>query len=204
MDSFFKKFKFFPILAFSGSSKSEVLNQLQESGFQTLDLESLIGVEGACLAPITHDRYLDRAEFTANLISYLNSLDESKIIYVEWKSPHVLGYPLPFDFVETVRNSFSIVVDRPRSVRLANILNKYSVWNDHVDLIIEKLKSKNVSKELISSLRLCETPDEFASRILDWLDFSYQEEINKFKFKQYGDLRISNNQVYCLSSSHRV
>jgi tRNA 2-selenouridine synthase SelU len=140
----FNDFKFFPVLGYSGSSKSNLMNDFESIGDQVLNFEKLIGIDGACLAPITKDKILSVP--IENLLNEkLKTFDKSKMIYVEWKSPDIVGYSLPPEFVSKIRSSFSVVINEPFDKRVDTLLSKYSIWQDHLDLISDKINSLNNS-----------------------------------------------------------
>jgi tRNA 2-selenouridine synthase SelU len=201
----FDQFQFLPILGYSGSLKSILMSDLESIGEQVINLEQLIGIDGACLAPLTKDKYLS-LPIENLLIQKLKTFDKSKTIYIEWKSPDIIGYPLPLAFTNKIRSSFSVVINEPFDKRVENLLVKYSIWHEHLDLISEKIKSLNnlnfnFPTDRFEVLKNTTDAKKYIQIILSWLDINYQNEIEKFSNIMYGRIFIKNRTAYLLGNN---
>ena len=200
----FDGYKFMPVLGFSGSNKSLLMNDLFRSGHQVIDFEKIIGIDGACLAPLTRDKHLE-SPLDSQVFNLLSSFDKARPIFVEWKSSDVLGYSLPLSFTSAIRNSLAVVLNESFQNRVNNICTRYSCWADHLDLVLDKLV--NISRKgfllplaLHQQLKECKDVEFFVEIVLRWLDSVYQNEIDLFRNKLFGKCKIVGGEVVIIGS----
>jgi len=195
LDEAAKNFSFQVICGMTGSGKTRVLQELQKLGVQVLDLEALAIHRGSVLGNEPNIEQPSQKGFETNLWNAFNSLDPSKIIYVESESKKVGGLHIPDALMETIRNGQCIELRSGTSTRVSWLIREYHHFLSDPESFKQKLSllSSRYGKAQIDQWHSAVDAREFAALVEELLvkhyDPSYQSSISR-NFPSYCEDRF--------------
>ncbi len=202
MDIDCSRFAFIPIAGLAGSGKSDAIARLKDVGEQVLNIEEIAGLQGVCLADLFGETVIGQREFQERLHARFHSFSNLRHVYVEWKKPEVTGFQLPAGLVAEIRLAPAVYIEEPRPGRVLALLQKYSEWNEHLDLLMTKLPWRGVGSRLMDELSAAATQSTqaFVERLLsEYLDPLYEEEVQRLNIVwrgSAGDLNENYEAVF--------
>jgi tRNA 2-selenouridine synthase len=125
LDKAAKDFSFQVIAGMTGSGKTRILQEIGLLGQQILDLEALAIHRGSVLGNEPNLGQPTQKGFETNLWSALNSLDPSRIVFVESESKKVGGLHIPDPLMERIREGQCIELRSSTSTRVSWLLREY-------------------------------------------------------------------------------
>lgn len=195
LDEAAKNFSFQVICGMTGSGKTRVLQELQKLGVQVLDLEALAIHRGSVLGNEPNIEQPSQKGFETNLWNAFNSLDPSKIIYVESESKKVGGLHIPDALMETIRNGQCIELRSSTSTRVSWLIREYHHFLSDPESFKKKLSllTSRYGKAQIDKWHSAIDAGEFAALVEELLvkhyDPSYQSSISR-NFPSYCEDRF--------------
>jgi tRNA 2-selenouridine synthase len=180
--SFETRRKLLVVGGMTGSGKTELLQLLQEEGFQMVDLESLARHRGSVFGAIHGEAQPCQQQFENELFSCLRKFNPEHLILVEDENYDIGNVRLPYAFWQQIREAPMLRLDIPVEIRLAKLVNAYATGNDELLLKAAKRLEKRLGRETEQSVeKLIATHDYHAAAaiLLDYYDQSYEAAIRK-------------------------
>lgn len=127
--SLFKKdFHLSIIGGYTGSGKTELLQALEKSGEQVIDLETIASHKGSAFGNIGMPAQPEQEQFENNLAAQLSKLNTSlSTIWMEDESQRIGLVNIPGDLWNTMRRSKVYFLDIPFEKRIEHIVEEYGV-----------------------------------------------------------------------------
>jgi tRNA 2-selenouridine synthase len=183
LDKAAKDFSFQVIAGMTGSGKTRILQELGVLGAQVLDLEGLAIHRGSVLGNEPNIEQPSQKGFETNLWNALNSLDPSKIVFVESESKKVGGVHIPDPLMERIREGECIELRSSTITRVSWLLREYKHFLSNPESFKDKLSllTSRYGKEQIAKWHSAIDAGEFESLVEELLvmhyDPSYQSSI---------------------------
>jgi tRNA 2-selenouridine synthase len=109
----------------TGSGKSRLLEALDQSGRQVLDLEKLAAHRGSVLGDIPDERQPSQKMFETRIWHQLSGFEPGRPVYVEAESKRVGALRVPDALMEQMRTSICIELKTPRNLRVELLCEEY-------------------------------------------------------------------------------
>jgi tRNA 2-selenouridine synthase len=142
---FKKEFPISIIGGYTGSGKTELLQALEKSGEQVIDLETIASHKGSAFGSIGMPTQPGQEQFENNLAAQLANLSAvSSTIWMEDESQRIGLVNIPGDLWNTMRRSKVYFLNIPFEKRLEHIVEEYGVLDpqkliDAIERITKKL-----------------------------------------------------------------
>ena len=120
-----KDFSFQVVCGMTGSGKTRILQELKTLGAQVLDLEALAIHRGSVLGNEPNIDQPSQKGFETQLWNAFNSLDKSRIVFVESESKKVGGVHIPDPVMEKIRIGQCIELRSSTHTRVSWLLREY-------------------------------------------------------------------------------
>jgi len=206
LDQAAQKFSFQVIAGMTGSGKTRVLQEIGTLGAQTLDLEGLAIHRGSVLGNEPNIEQPSQKAFETNLWNALNSLNPSKIIFVESESKKVGGLHIPDALMERIRNGQCIELRASTKTRVSWLLREYQHFLSDPESFKQKLRLLISRYGKVQIEKWCEAIDQghFANLVEELLlmhyDPSYQSSIVRnfpaYRNDHYVDLESDSDDAF--------
>ncbi|MDX9782184.1 MAG: tRNA 2-selenouridine(34) synthase MnmH [Bacteroidales bacterium] len=186
LDSFEKPLKIILLGGYTGSGKTEILQQLREAGEQILDLEGLANHKGSAFGALGQPVQPSTEQFENFLYKQICELDLKRPVWVEDESRNVGKVFLPQAFWERMRNSPLVRIDTPYEIRLARLMRDYACFEiEGLASSIKRIEKRLGFDKCKRALDACNSGDrELAARIcLDYYDAAYGNQLDT----RFGD-----------------
>ena len=176
-------FSFQVIAGMTGSGKTRILQELDALGAQILDLEGLAIHRGSVLGNEPNIDQPSQKGFETNLWNAFNSLDPSKIVFVESESKKVGGLHIPDSLMERIRQGKCIELRSSINTRVAWLLHEYKHFLSNPESFKDKLSLliSRYGKDQITKWHAAIDAGDFESLVEELLvvhyDPSYQSSI---------------------------
>jgi len=143
-DFFDKEFKLIILGGYTGSGKTEILQEIAKTSEQVVDLEGLARHKGSAFGWIGQGEQPSVEHFQNKLFMEMYLMDANKSIWLEDESLNIGKVVLPKKLFEQMRSSMVYFLDIPRTERAKFLMTTYGVQK------IEDLKTavNKVSKRL--------------------------------------------------------
>ena len=139
LDQAAKDFSFQVIAGMTGSGKTRILQEIGALGQQILDLEGLAIHRGSVLGSEPNIEQPTQKAFETNLWNAFNSLDSSRIVFVESESKKVGGLHIPDPLMERIREGQCIELRSSASTRVSWLLREYHHFVSNPESFKQKL-----------------------------------------------------------------
>ena len=184
LDSFRQPFQLVTLTGCTGSGKSEVLRELARQGEQVVDLEAMAHHKGSAFGGLLQLPQPTTEQFQNDLYEQLQSLDQTKRIWVEDESIAIGKIFLPSDFWAHMHRSPLVRMDVSKQVRVGRLVNEYGQADREEFLQIMAKVSKKLGGQnfLVAKEKLLQ--EDMASVIdilLTYYDKAYLGSIDKRK-----------------------
>jgi tRNA 2-selenouridine synthase len=179
---FGKKFKLILIGGMTGSGKTYLLEELNNSGWQVLNLEKLASHKGSAFGSIGMAEQPTCEQFENELFSLLSVFDISKPIIVEDESFMIGKVQIPAELFNQMQNSLIIEIEISKERRVNRLINEYTVCDKELlKYCIEKISKRLGSADTKSAIFAVENNDfgSAANILLKYYDKRYIEVMNK-------------------------
>jgi len=161
---------------YTGSGKTEILQNLGAHNSQIIDLEKLANHKGSAFGSLGLGSQPTQEQFENNLAAQILQLDNSKTIWVEDESRMIGCLVLPTKIYDKIRSSPLVFLDYTSVERSQKIITEYGCFPK--DLLIES--TKKIRKRLgDETLRLAidflavDDYNNWVSIILNYYDKTY-------------------------------
>ncbi|MHC1706879.1 MAG: tRNA 2-selenouridine(34) synthase MnmH [Bacteroidales bacterium] len=160
----------------TGSGKTEILQLLREKGEQVIDLEGLANHKGSAFGHLGLPEQPSTEYFENLLYECLQDIDPDKHCWIEDESFKIGKISLPMPFYLQLRSAPVIMLQMPRPLRAARLVNEYpgepSGLIEAVTGIYKRLGHKRKG-EILSLLNEGNLLDA-ALALLEYYDKTYQ------------------------------
>ena len=183
LDQAAKDFSFQVIAGMTGSGKTRVLQEISALGAQILDLEGLAVHRGSVLGNEPNIEQPSQKGFETQLWNALNSLDSTKLVFIESESKKVGGLHIPDALMERIRNGQCIELRSSTNTRVAWLLREYQHFLTNPESFKQKLSllTSRYGKVQIEKWHAAIDAGEFRKLVEELLvmhyDPSYQSSI---------------------------
>ncbi len=125
---------------YTGSGKTEILQQLQKSKIPVIDLEGLAKHKGSAFGALGQNEQNSQEQFENNLAGALfETTSKHAFFWIEDESQRIGTNMLPMSFFKNLRSSICYFIDIPFAARLKFIVHGYGKFSI-ADLIAATLR----------------------------------------------------------------
>lgn len=129
---------------YTGSGKTQILQELKKLGNQIIDLEGLANHRGSAFGGIGQKEQPTVEQFENNLHATWRKLDLKKPIWIEDESHNIGKVKIPMQFFNQIRYSKLYFIDIPKNERAKFLVSEYA--NKNTQLLKESIL--RISKRL--------------------------------------------------------
>ena len=136
---------------YTGSGKTEILQEISNIGQQVVDLEGIANHKGSAFGHIGQEPQPTTEQFENNLGQRWLQLDFAKTIWMEDESKAIGHVYQPENFYQKLRSSRLIFIDIPKEARIQRLVKEYAgidhqALKDSLDKITRRLGGQNHKK----------------------------------------------------------
>ncbi len=165
---------------FTGAGKTKILQELQETCQQVIDLEKIAHHRGSSFGLIPGEKQPSCEQFENELAFQLEQLDYSKPIWVEDESRLIGSCTIPNGFFDVMKNAPLIVLECQRNERVRHIKEQYGSYPVENLLLCSEKIGKRLGSERLKIVRkaLLENDlDKAIDTLLQYYDATYQHAL---------------------------
>jgi len=184
---------------YTGSGKTQILNELKKRGKQVIDLEGLANHKGSVFGGIGQLEQPTVEQFENDLHKEFRNLKLSEPIWVEDESQSIGRVKIPMQFYNQMRNAKLYFIDIPKDERVKHLVSEYASCNKHllaesINQISKRLGGLNV-KNAIGFLEK-ENHYEVAKIALHYYDKSYLKGMNRREKEKVIQIPLPSTNHY--------
>jgi tRNA 2-selenouridine synthase len=199
IQAFSKKTELVNIGGMTGSGKTQILQELQNIGEQTIDLETVAHHKGSAFGFIGQQAQPTSEQFENDLHSIWQTIDFSRIVWIEDESIMIGNVFIPEKLWKQMQESPVIVIEMDKSLRINRLVNEYSTTDNElliiaIERITKKLGGLN-TKQAIEAVKMRDF-HKAADIILSYYDKAYHLCLDKKDNSLIYPLRQSNDNPY--------
>ena len=162
----------------TGSGKTEYLVQLQEKGYQVIDLEALANHRGSTFGLLPGDKQPSNEHFENLLATELWKMDASQPVFLEDESRLIGSCVIPKGLYEQMDRSQLVWLEVDREKRLDRILEQYATFPlehliERATCLKKRLGGERLQKIIQAGLE--GRIKDAASDLLDYYDHAYAQ-----------------------------
>lgn len=190
----------------TGSGKTRLLQALQDSGAQVLDLEALANHRSSVLGAIPGVAQPSQKQFDTRIWDALRRFDPKRPVYVESESKKVGNVAVPASLIEAMRAGACLNLVLPDEERVALLLEDYDFFVKNNEAFCERLdaltelKGKQVVEGWTQAVRSGRIEDVVRDLLLSHYDPVYLQSMAR-NFRQFGqasEIRPENRSVQAM------
>jgi tRNA 2-selenouridine synthase len=169
---------------FTGSGKTEVLQELDQRDEQILDLEGLANHRGSVFGGVGQGEQPTTQQFQNNLLAALRKLDREKRIWVEGESKSIGRVSLPDSFWKNMNQARIIEIEVPVEERVKRVVKDYGMLErPQMEKAISSLHKRLGEEQTNMILELYQTDklEQVAAMLLSYYDKTYRYSRDKYK-----------------------
>ncbi len=129
LSSFAQPYKFKILGGYTGSGKTDVLQELKKLGEQTLDLEQLACHRGSTFGSLNLPSQPTIEQFENEIAMQLRSMSPDKTIWVEDESRMIGRCKIPDELYHQMREAPLVFIESSKEQRLHNLLLQYGCYS---------------------------------------------------------------------------
>lgn len=164
----------------TGSGKTQILEMLEEDGFQVLNLEQIAGSSGSVFGRIGKLRPQPAQEqFENELAAIISRFDSNKLVITEYELQYIGTCTIPEGVYRQISSSPKVLLELPVEVRIKELTSKYAGVDDiALGEAISRLRSRIGEKEVeeLSLILMNRDYEQVAARLLRYYDTSESYE----------------------------
>jgi len=193
------KFDWRVICGTTGSGKTRLLQALEKSGAQVLDLEALANHRSSVLGAIPGVPQLSQKHFDTRIWDVLRRLDPARPVFVESESKKVGNVAVPAALIEAMRAGQCLNLVLPDEQRVALLLEDYDFFVRDSEAFCERLdaltqlRGKQVVEAWKAQVRAGQTEPVVRDLLLSHYDPVYLQSMQR-NFKQYAQAQAISPQ----------
>ncbi|TSA25510.1 MAG: tRNA 2-selenouridine(34) synthase MnmH [Bacteroidetes bacterium] len=178
---------------YTGSGKTEVLNQLAVKGEQVIDLEQLASHRGSAFGGIGMPVQPTSEQFENTLYDRWRTLDPEKFIWLEDESRMIGQVTLPDPIIRKIQEYPLIILEVPKALRVERLVKEYSCTDDrYLQEAVMKIEAR-LGKPRVKGALICISRQEYAhvaDEMLTYYDKAYLFSVNRRKDQPRYFIRI--------------
>eukprot|EP01122_Echinamoeba_exundans_P013779 TRINITY_DN6068_c0_g2_i1.p1 TRINITY_DN6068_c0_g2~~TRINITY_DN6068_c0_g2_i1.p1 ORF type:complete len:384 (+),score=46.26 TRINITY_DN6068_c0_g2_i1:33-1184(+) len=177
----------------SGTSKTKILREMSQRGFQVLDLEAMANHKGSVLGSMPNDPQPSQKLFESRLYGQLQRFDPKLPIWLEGEGSKIGAISVPLELIQKLRNAQTILLDVPKSERIKFIIEDYNyVMKDKQELkaTLGKL-ARFVGNELVAQMHELVDQERWEQLVEILLEKHYDPLSKKFLETRLTNLRAT-------------
>ena len=167
---------------YTGSGKTEILQELKTQGEQVIDLEALANHRGSAFGSIGLGEQPSNEQFNNHLHEAFMDLDLSKRIWVEDESLSIGRVYLPHELYRKMTEAPRVFINISSTARAHFLKDVYGdVPIEVVKEVIDKIKKRMGGQNVKAALEALETNDkqQVIELLLHYYDKSYSHSLEK-------------------------
>lgn len=214
LDQKSKNFSFQVIAGMTGSGKTRILQEIGALGEQILDLEGLAIHRGSVLGHEPNNEQPSQKGFETKLWNALNSLNPTKVVFVESESKKVGGVHIPDALMERIRYGQCIELRSNPDTRVSWLLREYQHFLSNPGSFKEKLSllTSRYGKVQIQKWHEAIDAGDFRSLVEELLvihyDPSYQSSIVRnfpnYRKDHFVQLHDDSDEAFALAAKDLI
>lgn len=179
----------------TGSGKTEILQLLEKSGEQIIDLEQLAHHKGSAFGGLGQQEAPSQEDFDNRLFTELQKMDLNKPIWIEDESKNIGRIYLPLNLLALIQTNPVYFVNVSQQDRIERLIKEYAI-HDKTDLgiCLEKIRKRlggQAFKDCAQAL------DEnnfkyFTELVLFYYDRTYIKHLNQKKDRIVKEVEVKN------------
>lgn len=182
---------------FTGSGKTEIIQELARQGEQILDLEGLANHRGSVFGGVGQGEQPSTQQFQNDLLAALRKLDREKRIWVEGESKSIGHVFLPDPFWKAMNQARIIEIEVPAEQRIKRVVKDYgqlerSRMTDAITSLHKRLGEERTN--LILESYQTNQLEQVAAMLLNYYDKAYRYSRDKYK-KSYASIDLSGKDI---------
>ena len=186
LDSMLKRIRLIVLAGPTGCGKTDLLHQLNETGYQVIDLEALASHRGSLLGQEPGIPQPSQKLFESRLYNALSQLDLNQPIFVESESSKIGEIHLPKALFQNLITSQVIALSCDRAKRAQYLVEKY--WHltessEHTLELIRRLEFRHSKNQIAHWIELTEGQrwTDLANSLLEFhYDPAYERSQKRF------------------------
>ncbi len=193
-----ERFKLVVLGGYTGSGKSEVLQNLKLSGFQIIDLEQLAHHKGSAFGDIGQEDQPTNEQFENDLVYELMKFDPAKPVWVEDESRSVGCVSIPDPFYLRMKNSPLIFMDIEKGERINRLVREYSDFDPKLlEKAILKISDKlgGLTAKLATEALYQKDFNKVVSMVLVYYDKAYRTGLEKRNSAEVLYLKLDSDHT---------
>jgi tRNA 2-selenouridine synthase len=123
----------------TGSGKSRLLQYLEQSGAQVLDLEQLAAHRGSVLGSLPLNPQPSQKMFETRLWQTLRRFTSDRVVYVESESKKIGDLRVPAALMDRIRSAQCVQVQLPTNDRVKLLIEDYPHLVSDTELLVSQL-----------------------------------------------------------------
>ena len=186
-ESFNIPVKMLVLSGMTGCGKTDILHEIRKQGAQMLDLEGVANHKGSDFGHLGQNPQPSTEQFENDLADIWRTFDFSKPVWIEDESRNVGGVSIPDPLYALMTKATVIRIDFPKEYRIKRLVTEYAGIDDaEIASSLQKIKEALGHKKVQDLLELLTGQQyyDFADRILDYYDESYDYSLKRKAFSR--------------------
>ncbi len=182
IDSFTREYPFIVLGGYTGTGKTDILQELRRNGEQIIDLEGLAQHQGSAFGSMGRMKQPSQEQFENVLAAALLKLDPGKRVWIEDESITIGKRAIPQNIFRQLSNAPLIRLDIPMEQRLQFLTKEYGgldkdFLKESVQRITKRLGSlaARLAIQAIEEGRM----SDFIAKVLVYYDKTYRNCLDK-------------------------
>jgi len=174
----------------TGCGKTEILHEMKKKGAQILDLEGVANHKGSVFGHLGQKPQPSTEQYENNLAQIWRTFDFSKPLWIEDESRNVGGVSIPDPLFALMTKASVLKIELPKAYRVSRLVTEYAGIDDgEIAMNLQKIKDSLGNKNVQDLLQLLTAQQytDFADKILDYYDNSYDYSLKRKAFSQIID-----------------
>ncbi|MGX6979181.1 tRNA 2-selenouridine(34) synthase MnmH [Vagococcus elongatus] len=189
LDEQLAKAKFITLYGFSGSGKTEILQDLSAQGAKILDIEGCANHRGSLLGSVGLSEPHSQKMFESLLFEAGRSWQNGEVVFVEGESRRIGKVVMPSSLADAIQQGKKIFINASLDYRVAQICREYVDKAELAELIdaldnLKKVINESRVSQLQAQLRAGETEAVIETLLTAYYDprYSYRKKNYDYSF----------------------
>jgi len=188
----------FLIGGYTGSGKTEILQEIGKQGYQIIDLEALACHKGSNFGHLGQHAQPTTEQFENDLYQQWSELEPLKPLWLEHESMNIGNITLPNTFHAAMLNGVLFFLELPKAYRIKRLVDEYACFEKPVlNAVLQHLGQFMGSYQAREVLKALENDDfeKVADFSLTYYDKLYDNSLVRRPVKRIVRIPISGGNV---------